>query len=72
MTFTLSLPLPSLLLSTPFTRGGGTAGHPAISKTVALMKVKFCRVLETSLNVLEILKLFIHTDYLVTIVQLLK
>ena len=30
----------------------------AISKTIASMNVKFCRVLKTSLNVLEMLKLF--------------
>ena len=33
-------------------------GAPAISKTVALMNMKFCRVLKTSLNVLEMLNLF--------------
>ena len=31
---------------------------PAISKTASLMNLKFCRVLETSFNVLEMLKLF--------------
>ena len=31
---------------------------PAISKTVAPMNVKFCRILETPLKVLEMLKLF--------------
>ena len=48
----------------PYTKGGGGgggAGRPApclaaISKTVAPMSVKFCRVLETFLNVLEMLK----------------
>ena len=30
-----------------------SAGLPAISETVAPMNVKFCRVLETSLNILE-------------------
>ena len=38
--------------------GGGSAGLPAILKTVASMNVNFCRVLETSLNVLEMSKLF--------------
>ena len=38
--------------------GGGSAGPPVISKTVALMNVNFCKVLETALNVLEMLKLF--------------
>ena len=33
--------------------GGGSTGPPAISKTVSPMNVKFCRILETSLNVLE-------------------
>ena len=42
---------------------------PAISKTVAPMNAKFCRLLETSLNVLEILK-FVYVVFtcLVTIV----
>ena len=38
--------------------GGGRADPPSISKTVPLMSVKFCRVLETPLKVLEMLKLF--------------
>ena len=40
-------------------RGGGGEGgvRPAISKMIASMSVRFCRVLETSLNVLEMLKL---------------
>ena len=37
---------------------GGSPGPPAISKTVAPMNLKFCRVLETSFDVLEMLKLF--------------
>ena len=54
----LTLPLPSLLISTPYTnRGGGSAGPPAILKTIAPMNVKFCRVLETFLKVLEMSKL---------------
>ena len=49
-------PFPSLLVLTPFTKGGGGVGWtpPAISKTFASMNLKFCRTLETSLNVLEI------------------
>ena len=42
----LALPLPSLLLLTPYTGGGGgggSAGPSAISKTLASMNVKFCR-----------------------------
>ena len=54
----LTLPLPSLLV--PFYQGeGGVAGPPAvskISKTVVPMNMRFCMVLETSLNVLEMLK----------------
>ena len=39
--------------------GGGMVGRtPAISKPVAPMDLKFCRVLETFFNVLEMLKLF--------------
>ena len=39
--------------------GGEAAGPTPISKTVALMNVKLCRVLESSnRGVLEILKLF--------------
>ena len=52
----LTLPLPSLLLPTPFTKGGGRGR--AISKIVAPMNMKFCRVLETPLKVSEMLKLF--------------
>ena len=37
---------------------GGGPCPPAISNTVAPMKVKFCRVFETSLNVSGMLKLF--------------
>ena len=40
---------------------GGSSRHtppPAISKTVGPMNVKFCRILETPLKVLEMLKLF--------------
>ena len=53
----LTLPFPSLLVPTPFTKGVEPT-PPAISKTVAPMNVKFCRVLETLLKVLEMLKLF--------------
>ena len=52
---------PNLLVPTPFTKGGGRADPPppqAISGTVAPINVKFCRVLETPLKVLEMLKLF--------------
>ena len=38
--------------------GRGSVRPPAISKTIALMDLKFCRILETPFNVLEILKLF--------------
>ena len=38
--------------------GGVRSDPPTISKTVAPMNVKFCRVLETPLKVLEMLKLF--------------
>ena len=38
--------------------GDGQADPPAISETVAPMKVKFCRILETPLKVLGMLKLF--------------
>ena len=42
-----------------FYQGGrGRPEPPAISKTVEPMNVKFCRALETHLNVLEMLKLF--------------
>ena len=45
-----------------YQRGGGGGGveqtSQAISETVASMNVKFCRVLETYLKVLEMLKLF--------------
>ena len=46
----------SLLAPTPFVRG--RPDPTAISKTVVLVNLKFCRVLETSLNVLEMLTLF--------------
>ena len=55
----LTFPLPSLLVPTPFTQGGGfRADPPAISETVVPMNVKFCGILETPLKVLEMLKLF--------------
>ena len=61
--FGLTLPFPSLLVPTPFTKGGGGGSSrpppPAISKTVAPMNMKFCRVLETPLKVLEMFKLFL-------------
>ena len=56
----LTLPLLSLLAPTPIP--GGVGGwpdpSPAISKTVVPMNLKFCGILETSINVLEMLKLF--------------
>ena len=55
LTDTLTLPFPSLLVPTP--GGVGRADPPAISKPVVPMNVKFCRVLETPLKVLEMLKL---------------
>ena len=36
---------------------GELAGHSATSKTVALINLKFCKVLETTLKVLEMLNL---------------
>ena len=53
----LTHPLPSLLVPTPFTKEVGGPGR-AISETVAPMTVKFCRVLESPLKGLEMLKLF--------------
>ena len=56
----LTFPLPSFLVPTPYTKGrGGDLPDPtAISKTIASMNLKFCRVLATSFNVLVMLKLF--------------
>ena len=55
----LTLPVPSLLVPTPYTKGGGgSAGPPAIPKTLASMNLKFYRILDTSFDVLEMLKLF--------------
>ena len=62
----LTLPLPSLLVPTPFTKAGGGGGggggertpSSAISETVARMNVKFYRVSETPSEVFEMLKLF--------------
>ena len=48
--YLLTLPVPSLLVPTTDTR----AGPPAISKTLGPMSLKFCRLFEISLNVLEI------------------
>ena len=61
----LTLPLRSLLMPTPYTKGS-RPDPPAISKTVALMNFKSCRVIATSLNVLEMLSC-LHSIYLVTI-----
>ena len=58
VTAVLTLPIPSLLVHTPDTKGGGggegLTDAPAISKILGLMNLKFCRVLETFLNVSEI------------------
>ena len=54
----LTLPFPSLLVPTPFTKGGRAEPPSTISKTVTPMNLKFCRILETPLKVLEMLKLF--------------
>ena len=54
----LTLRFPSLLVPTPFTKGGSSLPPPTISKTIAPMNLKFCRVLETPFKVLEMLKLF--------------
>ena len=54
---TLSLPCKPFGTHT-FYWGGGGGNHPAFSKIVSIMNVKFCRVLETPLKVLEMLKLF--------------
>ena len=41
----LTLPLPSPLVPTPFTKGEDRPDPHAISKTIAPMNFKFCRVL---------------------------
>ena len=48
----LTLSFPSILVSTL-----GPADPPAISKTVAPMNMKFCRILETPLIAIEMLQL---------------
>ena len=56
----LTLPVQSLLVPTPDTKGGGGGGGgggrtpSAISEALGPMNLKFFRVLETSSNVLEI------------------
>ena len=53
----VALPVPSRLVPTHDTKGGGGGGRPdiaAISKTLSPMNLKFCTILETSLKVLEI------------------
>ena len=50
----ITLPVPSLLVPTPDTGGGVGRTLLAISKTLGPMNLKFCRILETSLNVLKI------------------
>ena len=55
----LTIPVPSFLVPTPYNKGGGCQlDPPAISKTVVPMNMKFRMVLETSLNVPEMLKFF--------------
>ena len=49
----LTLPVPSRLV---LPKGRGSAGLPAISKTVAPMNIKFFMVLETFLTVPEMLR----------------
>ena len=44
--------------------GRGSDGSPAISKTVLPMNMKFCIVLEKSLNVLEMLTFYIVINWL--------
>ena len=58
----LTLPVPSLLVPTPDTRGGGGRPDPPLSQTVAAMNMKFCMILETSQNILEILQSVLHSD----------
>ena len=53
---TLTLPFPSLLVLTPFTKEGGFGS--SYLKNCCPMNLKFCRILETPLKVLEMLKLF--------------
>ena len=66
--FHKTFPLPSLLVPTPFTKGGGgSARPPAISKTVVPMNMKFCRVLETPLKVLEKMLSCLYSVYFVAI-----
>ena len=53
----LTLPVPSLLVHTPDTKGGGGGGRGstgplAISETHGSMNLKFCRILKISLDVL--------------------
>ena len=48
--------LQSLFVSTPFTKGVDRTCYPK-KKTVVFLNVKFCRVSDVSLNVLEMLKL---------------
>ena len=50
--FSLGINLPRLLVPTPFTKGG-RPDPSAISKTIVPINVKFFRILDTSLNVLE-------------------
>ena len=57
----LTLPVPSLLVPTPYTHGGGGGGWmepPPKSKNCCSNEHEICMVLKTSLNVLEMLKFF--------------
>ena len=58
----LALPLPRLLVPTPFTKGGGGGGGfgrtPSYLKSRCPYEREICMVLETHLKVLEMLKLF--------------
>ena len=55
----LTLPLPSLLVPTPFTKEGGGSARPSCClKNRSPYEREICRILETPLTVLEMLKLF--------------
>ena len=54
----LTLPLPNLLVPTPFTKGGGGFGRTPSYLNRCPYEREIGRVLETHLKVLEMLKLF--------------
>ena len=56
----LALLLPSLLVPTPFTKGGGFGQTPSYLKSHCPYEREICMVLETHLKVLEMLKLFTY------------